>query len=131
MNKTILEVISWEEPQLEDALADNPVTVAKIRYKATGHLEGEMFATYLLYYTVYDKENPHQSKATFTGYTRFVGTVEGQAGEALFLENGQYGNGLSSCWTLMEGHSAGYFTHYQGSGSYSIEGGKVVLQTEF
>ncbi len=132
MNKTTLEVLSWNEPLIEDFSAENAVNVAKAKYKSTGWMRGTFTSVYLIHYTIYNPQKLHEVRSTFTGYTIFSGIINGKAGSITFLETGEHSkNGLISSLSIKPEAATNDFMGLEGSGKYTFENGQIILITEF
>lgn len=131
MNKTILEVTKWNEPVIENFSSENSVNVAHVEYKASGWLNGKLTSTYVLHYTAYDPQKPHEAQSTFTGYTRFDGDVNGKTGSIIFAETGRHDNGLVSNLTIKPDTATNELGDLKGNMQYTFEHGQVVLLTDF
>lgn len=129
MNKTVLEVLSWNEPVIENFSEENSINIAKVEYKATGHLEGKISSVYVLHYTNYNSEALHEAKSTFTGYSIFTGIINDNNSRIVFYENGKHENGLESTLSIKKVDSE--LSNISGLGKYSLINGKVILETEY
>ena len=132
MNKTILEVLLWDEPVIKDFSAENAVNIAKAKYKSSGWMRGTFTSVYLIHYTIYNPQKLHEARSTFTGYTIFEGIINGKVGSITFLETGEHSeNGLISRMTIKPDAATNDFIGLEGSSKYTFENGQITLLTEF
>lgn len=131
MNKSILEVINWSEPIIENFSSENSVNVAHVEYKTSGWLNGKLTSTYIIHYAAYDPQNPHEAQSTFTGYTIFNGEINGKSGIVVFSEIGEHSNGLVSNLTIKLNTATQELESLTGSAQYTFENGQVVLLSDF
>lgn len=131
MNTSILQVTKWEEPDAA-FIQQTGLSTVRAEYAVSGHANGVCRACYTLRYHVFDSENPHASQAEFLGYTLFEGEIAGKKGSFVVEEKGEHtANGLVSEWVLLPGAAKNGLTGLTGKTGYSIQGGKIVLATEF
>jgi Protein of unknown function (DUF3224) len=65
-----------------------------------------------------------QADATYTGYERFSGTLDGREGSfVLRLEGGFEDGAARTTWTVVEGTATGDLTGLQGEGGYVAKQG--------
>ena len=81
-------VKKWDEKNLESFPMETPVAKASIIYEVKGEINGKLFVEYLLHYSFQDRENMHNSKATYRGYMFFVGAVKGKSGSFVVEDKG-------------------------------------------
>lgn len=131
MNITVLEVVTWEEPIIENFSYENSVNIAQVEYIASGWLTGKLMATYVIHYLDYNPENPAESHSTFSGYTVFEGEIAGRKGKIVFGEHGSNINGVVSNLTIKEGTGSGRLRDLDGEGQYTVENNQIILRTNF
>ena len=132
MNKTTLEVLSWDESLIEDFSVENSVNIAKVKYKSTGWMRGTFTSVYLIHYVIYNPQKLHEVRSTFTGYTIFSGIINGKVGSITFLETGEHNkNGLTSTLSIKPDAATNAFIGLEGNGKYTFENGQIILITEF
>lgn len=128
MQKTIMDVLTWDEPLLNDFSESNAITIAKVKYHVSGYLNGTITSNYIIHYTHYDANNPHNAESTFTGYSLFEGEIEGHHTILTLLENGSHtSSGLLSNLVIKESAN----TKLTGKASYSFKDNQVVLESDF
>ena len=89
----------------------------------TGDLEGE--GTYQLL-MVYDGAD-----ATYTGYERVAGSLDGRSGSfVLRLDGGFEGGAARTGWTVVEGSGTGDLAGLQGEGGYVARHGEPAVTWE-
>ena len=121
----------WEEENLTTFPPEMPVAKASIIYEVTGAISGKLTVEYLLHYSCQDKENPHNSKATYTGYMLFVGTVNGKSGSFVVEDKGNYTKaGPVSVLSIKPATGTDELCGISGNGGYGFSDGKMIIEFE-
>jgi Protein of unknown function (DUF3224) len=113
----------WDEQPWAEAEGAPKLTHARVTIGYTGELEGEGSYGLLMVY--------HQADATYTGYERFSGTLDGREGSfVLRLEGGFQGGAARTTWTVVEGTGTGDLTGLRGEGGYLARQGESEVAYE-
>ena len=103
---------SWDEgPWAEDERGPK-LTHAKVTYAYSGDIEGECTSQSLMCYA-------DQSRATFAGFERVVGRLDGRSGSFVLEARGTFENGAATTtWTVVPGSGTGGLSGLRGTGGY-------------
>jgi hypothetical protein len=109
---------SWEEaPWAEDERGPK-LTHAKVTYAYSGDIEGECTSQSLMCY-------PEESRATYVGFERVVGRLDGRSGSFVLEARGTFENGAATTtWTVVPGSGTGGLTGLRGTGGYIAGSGE-------
>ena len=119
----------WEEENLTSFPSVMPVAKASIVYEVTGAINGKLTVEYLLHYSCQDKEKPHNSKASYTGYMYFAGTVNGKSGSFVVEDKGNYTEaGPVSVLSIKPDTGTDELRGILGAGCYGFTGGKMIIE---
>ena len=119
----------WDEENLTSFPPAMPVAKASIIFEATGAISGKLTVEYLLHYSCQDKDNPHNSKATYTGYMFFVGMVNGKSGSFVVEDNGCYTEaGPVSVLSIKPDTGTDELRGISGVGGYGFSDGKMIIE---
>ena len=106
----------WDEQPYAEAEGAPKLTHARVTISYRGELEGEGTYGLLMVY--------NQADATYTGYERFSGTLDGREGSfVLRLEGGFEDGAARTTWTVVEGTGTGDLTGLTGEGGYAARQG--------
>jgi len=122
----------WEEENLTAFPSVMPIAKASIIYEVTGAIIGKLTVEYLLHYSCQDKENPHNSKATYVGYMLFAGAVNGKSGSFVIEDSGSYTEaGPVSVLSIKKDTGTDELRGISGVGSYGFIDGKMIIEFDF
>jgi len=139
-------VDKWDEKKIGGS-AEKPVSSVSAVFSVSGGLTGKLNVEYVMYFTYTDKDDPHNSKAIYTGYMLFDGTINGKSGGK--NTNGKPGNekingksgsfaaedkgeytpaGPKSGLSIIPGSGAGGLKSISGKGGYGFKDGKMIIE---
>jgi len=124
-------VSKWEEQPLTTFPQENPLVRASVIYEVTGEINGKLYAEYLMQYSNFDQENPHNSKATYLGYMLFEGKINDKSGTFVIEEEGEYTpSGPESTLSIKPHSGTSELANIAGNGYYRLQGDKMVISFE-
>ena len=113
----------WDEQPWAEHDQAAKLTHARVTTSYQGDLEGEGTSGLLM---VYDQDD-----AAYSGYERFVGSLEGRQGSfVLRLGGGFEGGTARTTWTVVEGSATGDLAGLQGEGGYQAGHGEPQVAWE-
>jgi hypothetical protein len=114
---------TWDEQPWAELEEAPKLTHASVTIAYTGDLEGE--GTYRLL-MAYDGAD-----ATYTGYERVAGALDGRSGSfVLRLDGGFEGGAARTSWTVVEGSGTGDLAGLKGEGGYVARHGEPAVAWE-
>jgi len=123
------KVNKWDEETLNSFPPKTPIAKASIVYEVSGDINGKLNAEYLLHYSNFDKENPHNSKATYAGFMCFSGSINGKSGTFIIEEKGEFAeNGPISQLTIKPNSGTNALQGISGTGSCSLKNDKMIIE---
>ena len=103
-------VTSWDEKTWEELGGASKLTRARIVQDYRGDLEGESVWECLMHYR-------EDGTATFTGFARLTGRLDGRAGGFVVRSDGTYDGGEArTSWEVVPGSGSGELRGIRGSG---------------
>jgi hypothetical protein len=103
-------VASWEEDTYQDLAGQEKLTKARMGFRLSGDLEGDLVSDSLMYYR-------EDGTAEYTGLQRFTGQLAGRSGTCVMAADGGYDGGEArSAWRVIQGSGSGDLTGLAGSG---------------
>ncbi|HUL27521.1 MAG TPA: DUF3224 domain-containing protein [Streptosporangiaceae bacterium] len=103
-------VASWEEDTYQDLAGDEKLTRARMGFRLSGDLAGDLVSDSLMYYR-------EDGTAEYTGLQRFTGQIAGRSGSCVMVADGGYGGGEAhSTWRVIPGSGSGDLAGLSGSG---------------
>ena len=103
-------VASWEEDTYEDLAGEEKLTRARMGFRLSGDLAGDLVSDALMYYR-------EDGTAEYTGLQRFSGQVAGRSGTCVMVADGGYDGGEArSTWRVIPGSGSGNLAGLEGSG---------------
>jgi len=122
-------VKKWDEENLESFPMETPVAKASIVYEVTGEVKGKLSVEYLLHYSYQNRENMHNSKATYTGYMFFAGAIDGKSGSFVVEDKGSYTEaGPVSLLSIKPDTGTDELCGISGVGNYGFRDGKMMIE---
>jgi uncharacterized protein DUF3224 len=105
-----LSIKAWDEQPYAEAEGAPKLTNAKVTALYSGGLEGEGISQSVMVY-------PNESTATYFGYERFVGTLDGQQGTFVVRTTGSWEAGVAhTTFEVVPGTATGDLRGLQGHG---------------
>jgi hypothetical protein len=103
-------VASWEEDTYQDLAGQEKLTKARMEFRLTGDLAGDLVSDSLMYYR-------EDGTAEYTGLQRFTGQIAGRSGTCVMIADGGYNGGEArSAWRVVPGSGTGDLAGLVGSG---------------
>jgi Protein of unknown function (DUF3224) len=103
-------VSAWEEDTYQDLDGKEKLTKARMGFRLTGDLAGDLVSDSLMYYR-------EDGTAEYTGLQRFTGQISGRSGTCVMVAGGGYDGGEArSTWRVIPGSGAGDLAGLAGSG---------------
>jgi hypothetical protein len=104
-------VASWEEDTYEDLAGEEKLTRARMGFRLSGDLAGDLVSDALMYYR-------EDGTAEYTGLQRFSGQIGGRSGTCVMVADGGYDGGEArSTWRVIPGSGSGDLAGLAGSGT--------------
>ncbi|MCL2881664.1 MAG: DUF3224 domain-containing protein [Coriobacteriia bacterium] len=130
--KSEFSVAKWDEEKCGGPVGDSQVTRASAIYEVSGAIDGKLDVEYLVHYTDHGENDRHASTATYIGYLTFSGSIEGKSGTLVLEDHGEYSPaGPVSELMIKPGTGTGELTGISGTGHYSAEGEKMILELNY
>lgn len=109
----------WEEVTLHQLSDVQKITRASVVYAYTGELEGTGSVEYVMYYSRYNDQDPHDASAEYLGFLHFSGIVNGKRGSFIMIDEGNYSGGqATSRVRILENSGTEELAGISGSGTY-------------
>jgi Protein of unknown function (DUF3224) len=89
----ICSVAKWDEKGFSELHNEMKITKADIEYTITGEIEGKAVVQYVMFYSHYNKTDPHDASAKYVGLIQFSGKVSGKSGTFVLEDNGTFKSG--------------------------------------
>jgi multisubunit Na+/H+ antiporter MnhF subunit len=103
-------VASWEEDTYQDLAGQEKLTKARMGFRLTGDLAGDLVSDSLMYYR-------EDGTAEYTGLQRFTGQIAGRSGTCVMIADGGYDGGEArSTWRVIPGSGTEDLAGLAGSG---------------
>jgi hypothetical protein len=110
-------VSSWDEDTYAELDGGGKLTKARVTFGLSGDLEAQGDWDALMCYR-------DDGTATFTGYQRTVGTLDGRGGSFVLRADGTFEGGVATTnWQVMDGSASGELRGLRGTGSAVAPGG--------
>jgi Protein of unknown function (DUF3224) len=114
---------AWDEQPWAELDQAPKLTHARVTTTYGGDLDGEGTSGLLM---VYDQDD-----ATYAGYERVVGSLEGRSGSfVLRLDGGFQDGAATTTWTVVEGTGTGDLAGLRGEGGYVARQGAAEVPYE-
>jgi len=118
----------WDEKKIGGSV-EKPIASVSATFNVSGGMNGKLNVEYLMCYSNIDKDNPHNSKAMYTGYMLFNGTISGKPCSFAAEDRGAYtALGPKSGLAIIPGSGAGDFAGVSGKGGYGFKDGKMIIE---
>ena len=127
-------VSKWEESPIRPDVDGMRATRVSAEFDFAGEIEGTAHVEYLMFYTVFDEKNMHDSQAKYVGQIKIIGTAKGKSGSFALKDSGSFENGLArSEVEIITGSGTDEFNSISGLGSYLSDssGSRWELELEF
>lgn len=112
----------WDEHPYQLIEDRMKLTKASVEFEFSGDIVGTGFIEYLMFYTSFDPENMHASKAQYVGQMRIVGTVKDKSGSFVLTDNGTFESGIAkSKVTIISGSGTEELANISGNGTYTAD----------
>jgi Protein of unknown function (DUF3224) len=103
-------VASWEEDTYQDLAGQEKLTKARMGFRLSGDLTGDLVSDSLMYYR-------EDGTAEYTGLQRFTGQLAGRSGTCVMVADGGYDGGEArSTWRVIAGSGSGDLAGLEGAG---------------
>ena len=120
--KATYAVTKWEESTIDQISAETKLTKASVEYAFGGELQGKANVEYLMFYRHFDQNDPHRSRASYTGFIRFEGTLGGKPGSFVMQDSGTFEGGAAvSALQIHDGSGTGSLTGITGTATYRAD----------
>jgi hypothetical protein len=104
-------VASWQEDTYQDLAGQEKLTKARMGFRLSGDLEGDLVSDSLMYYR-------EDGSAEYISLQRFTGQVAGRSGACVMVADGGYDGGEArSNWRVIPGSGSGDLAGLKGSGT--------------
>jgi hypothetical protein len=104
------KVASWEEDTYQDLAGQEKLTKARMGFRLTGDLAGDLVSDSFMYYR-------EDGTAEYTGLQRFTGQIAGRSGTCVMITDGGYDGGEArSSWRVIPGSGTEDLAGLAGSG---------------
>jgi len=114
---------AWDEQPWAELDRAPKLTHARVTTSYGGDLDGEGTSGLLM---VYDQDD-----ATYAGYERVVGSLEGRSGSFVLRLDGGFQDGAArTTWTVVEGSGTGDLAGLRGEGGYVARQGAAEVPYE-
>ena len=114
---------AWDEQPWAEVDEAPKLTHARVTTTYSGDLDGEGTSGLLMAYD--------QADAGYTGYERFVGSLDGRPGSFVLRLGGGFADGAATTtWTVVEGSGTGDLAGLQGAGGYVANQGEPEVAWE-
>jgi Protein of unknown function (DUF3224) len=114
---------AWDEQPWAELDQAPKLTHARVTTSYGGDLDGEGTSGLLM---VYDQDD-----ATYAGYERVVGSLEGRSGSFVLRLDGGFQDGTArTTWTVVEGSGTGDLAGLRGEGGYVARQGAAEVPYE-
>jgi hypothetical protein len=114
---------AWDEQPWAEVEGAPKLTHARVTAGYTGDLEGEGSSGLLM---LYDGDD-----ATYAGYERVVGSLDGRSGSFVLRLDGGFEQGAArTAWTVVEGTGTGDLATLRGDGGYVAKQGESEVAFE-
>ena len=111
----VFKVTSWDEKPCDEGWGGTKVSRASVTQTASGNIEGEARAEYLMIYC-------NDSSATYLVTLRVAGTLDGRSGGFVAEGRGGYAAGSATCnFAVVPGAGAGQLAGLRGTGSFTAK----------
>jgi hypothetical protein len=131
--KGICEVKKWDEKVYSDLSDKMKISKADVEYSISGEIEGKAVVQYVMFYSYYNNDNPHDSSSEFVGLIEFSGKIGDKCGSFVFEDKGSFKSGVvSSDVKILVLSGTSDFTNISGKGKYIADqnGFKIELDVE-
>ena len=130
--KANFSVKKWDEQTSEQISANVKITKATVEYEFKADLDGTGYSQNLMYYTHFDGNDQHNSEATYLGFIRFAGKLNGKEGSFVMEENGTYKNGsANSKLKIVNDSGDGALKNISGSGFYIAQKNGIEFELDY
>lgn len=97
-------------------------TRASVEFQFVGDIEGSATMEYVMFYTAFNPDDLHGSKAVYVGQMNIVGTLQGKVGSFALNDSGTFTGGVAhSRIEVIRGSGRGELASISGDGSYSAD----------
>ena len=127
-------VSRWEESPIRPDVDGMRATHVSAEFLCAGDIEGSAHVEYLMFYTVFDEKNMHNSQARYVGQMKIIGVAKGKSGSFALTTSGSFEGGLArSEVEIITGSGTGELFSITGLGSYLADssGSHWELELEF
>ena len=112
-------VSQWEESPIHPDVDGMRETRVSAEFLFAGEIVGTAHVEYLMFYTVFDEKNMHDSQARYVGQLKIIGTAKGKSGSFALTDSGSFEGGLArSEVEIITGSGTGELHSISGLGSY-------------
>ena len=103
---------SWDEGPYAEVDGAPKLTRAHVTSRYGGGIEGEGTSETLMFY-------PEETTATYSGFERVVGRLDGREGTFVLSGSGTYENGAATTrWSVVPGSGTGELSGLRGEGGF-------------
>jgi hypothetical protein len=119
----------WDEKPYEVIENRMKSTKATVEFAFSGDIEGTADVEYLMFYSSFDPNDPHNAKAQYVGLMRIAGTLKGKSGSFTLMDNGAFESGVAkSTVTVVSGSGTGELSKITGGGNYKADRAGCTLE---
>ena len=87
--------LQWDEVTIGEVLNGTKFTKASIKSQFMGDIEGTASIEYLMFYTSFDEADMHAAEATYLGFMRIEGFLQGKEGSFVLKDTGTFSKGVA------------------------------------
>lgn len=118
----ICSVTKWDEKDFSELPHEMKITRADIVYTITGNIEGKAVVQYVMFYSHFNKIDPHDSSAKYVGLIQFSGKISGKTGTFVLEDNGTFKAGCAdSKISIINDSGSADLKHIRGNGWYKAD----------
>jgi hypothetical protein len=128
----ICKITKWEENDFCELSDKMKITKADVEFTISGEIEGNAVVQYVMFYSSYDKKDPHNSAAEYVGLLQFNGKLSGKTGRFVLEDRGSFISGMvSSVIKILENSGTSELSNIVGTGKYSANQSGFIIQLDY
>jgi len=125
-------VTKWDEKEFCQLPDEMKIAKADIELTVTGEIEGKAVVQYVMFYSNYDKSDPHNSSAKYVGLIQFSGKVSGIEGTFVLEDNGIFKAGSAdSEIKIIDDSGTADLKNIKGHGRYSANKDGFLIEIDY
>lgn len=113
---------AWDEKNIEVFDETKKMSRVSAEFVFEGDIVGLAKVEYLMFYSVFDLADMHDSKAQYVGQIRIIGKLNGKSGSFVLNDSGTFAEGVatSELWIIADS-GTGELSGISGVGEYSAD----------